>query len=93
MVVEVEYPCFASGEPRRLAAKTVGAVAAALRQRLAGVVARPLDVAALIRRTKRLRVNGRALAVAWDIDHPVHDDDGKAVLGVCDTIPQSPVRS
>jgi hypothetical protein len=90
MVVQVEYPCFASGEPRRLAAKTVGAVATALRQRLAGVVARPLDVDALMHRTKRLWVNGRVLNVAWDIDHPVHDDGGEAVLGVCEHDPAEP---
>src|SRR5581483_2335714 len=90
MVVQVEYPCFASGEPRRLAAKTVGGVASALRQRLAGVVARPLDVDALMRRTKRLRVNGRVLNVAWDVDHPVHDDGGETVLGVCEHDPAEP---
>lgn len=90
MVVQVEYPCFASGEPRRLAANTVGAVATALRQRLAGVVARPLDVDALMRRTKRLQVNGRVLNVAWDIDHSVHDDGGEAVLGVCEHDPAEP---
>ena len=90
MVVQVEYPCFASREPRRLAANSVGAVATALRQRLVGVVARPLDVDALMRRTKRLQVNGRVLNVAWDIDHSVHDDGGEAVLGVCEHDPAEP---
>jgi len=29
-------------------------------------------------------------AVAWDIDHPVHDDDGEPVLGVCEHDPAEP---
>jgi hypothetical protein len=86
----VEYPCFGSGEPRRLAAKAIWAVAAELRGRLLGAVARPIDVKDLIRRTGRLRVNGRTLNVAWDIEHPVHDDEGRRVLGICEHDPHEP---
>lgn len=90
MAIAVEYPCFVSGEPRRLGAKTVRAVATELRRRLLGMVARPLDVEELIPRTGRLRVNGRTLNIAWDIEHAVHDDEGKRVLGVCEHDPEEP---
>jgi hypothetical protein len=90
MVIAVEYPCFASGEPRRLAAKAVRSVATELRRQLLGAVARPLGVPDLVRRTKRLRVNGRTLRIAWDIEHAVHDHEGEGVLGVCEHDPGEP---
>lgn len=86
----VEYPCFASGEPGRLSAETVRSVATGLRRQLLGVVVHPLGIAQLVRRTKSLRVNGRTLRVAWDVEHAVHDDGGDGVLGVCEHDPDVP---
>lgn len=85
----VDYPCFASGEPRRMAASAIWNVAAAVRRRLAGAGAKPLDVLAIMRGTERLCVNAREMRVAWDIDHAVHDDGGP-VLGVCEHDPAEP---
>jgi len=90
MALSIEYPCTALGEPRRLPAKTLRALGAEVRQRLLGAVARPVDVKDLIRRTSRLRVNGRTLDIAWDIEHPVHDHQRKRVLGVCEHDPEAP---
>lgn len=92
MAIRVEYPCFASGEPARLSAEGIRAVGADLRRQLLGMVVRPLDTAALFRRASKLRVNGRALGIVWDMDHPVHDDGGEAVLGVCEHDPQEPAE-
>jgi hypothetical protein len=47
-------------------------------------------VSHLIRRTSQLRVNGRTLKIAWDIEHPVHDHERKRVLGVCEHDPEEP---
>lgn len=92
MAARVEYPCFASGEPARLSAEAIRAVGADLRRQLLGMVVRPLDAAALFRRAAKLRVNGHVLGIVWDIDHPVHDDEGEAVLGVCEHDPQEPAE-
>jgi hypothetical protein len=51
---------------------------------------RPLDPADLFRRTTKLRVNGQALRIVWDVDHPVHDESGNPALGVCEHDPQEP---
>jgi hypothetical protein len=92
MAARVEYPSFASGEPVRLSAEAIRTVGAELRRQLHGMVVRPLDPADLFRRAAKLRVNGRTLAIAWDVDHPVHDDDGDPVLGVCEHDPQEPAE-
>lgn len=90
MGAAVEYPCFASGEPGRLAAEMVRTVATDLRRQLLGIVVRPLSIADLVRKTKSLRVNGRTLRIDWDIEHAVHDDGGHGVLGVCEHDPHIP---
>jgi hypothetical protein len=90
MAVSVEYPSFGSGEPVRLSAEAIRTLGADLRRRLLGFVVRPLDPAALFRRTTRLRVNGRPLRLVWDAEHPVHDDKGIPVLGVCEHDPDEP---
>jgi hypothetical protein len=92
MAIRVEYPCFASGEAVRLSAEAIRAVGAELRRQLLGMVVRPLDTADLFRRAAKLRVNGRAIALVWDADHPVHDGGGEAVLGVCEHDPQEPAE-
>ena len=57
MGVAVEYPCFASGEPVRLAAETVRTVAADLRRQLLGVVVRPLRIGDLVRKTNAFEID------------------------------------
>ena len=86
MAATIEYPSFASGEPSRLSAQSILAIGAELRTRLFGFAVRPLDFAKLVRRTNKLRVNGRDLQIAWDTEHAVHDDKGNAVLGCARTI-------
>jgi hypothetical protein len=68
----------------------VRAIAETLRRRLFGAVARPIDVDDLARRAAGLRVNGRRIELAWDIDHAVHDEAGEPVLGVCEHDPDEP---
>lgn len=44
----------------------------------------------LARRARRFVVNGRPLRIVWDIEHNVHDADGRPVLGVCEHDPDAP---
>ncbi len=90
MVASVEYPSFGSGEPVRLSAETIRALGADLRRRLLGFVVRPVNPDDLFRRTARLRVNGTQLRLVWDAEHPVHDEEGSPVLGVCEYDPAEP---
>ncbi|HZT24130.1 MAG TPA: hypothetical protein VFA57_00385 [Pseudolabrys sp.] len=90
MMLDVEYPCFGSGEPARLSANAIRRLGADLRQRLFGHAARPFEPANLFRRTARLRVNGRPLRIVWDAEHAVHDEAGEPVLGVCEHDPEGP---
>src|SRR5579875_962201 len=90
MAVNVEYPCFGSGEPTRLSADAIRRLGADLRQRLLGYNARPFEPANLFRRAACLRVNGRPLRIVWDAAHAVHDEAGEPVLGVCEHDPQEP---
>lgn len=43
MALNVEYPCFGSGEPARLSADAIRRLGADLRQRLLGYTARPFE--------------------------------------------------
>jgi hypothetical protein len=92
MSITVEYPHHAaSGAPRPLSAQTLWAVAAQVRRQAMtepGGFALPL--AALVAATRTVSANGRAILVAWELDHPVHDGSGEAVLGVCETDPDMP---
>jgi len=92
MSITVEYPHHAaSGAPRPLSAQTLWAVAAQVRRQAVtepGAFALPL--AALVAATRTVSANGRAIVVAWELDHPVHDASGEAVLGVCETDPDMP---
>jgi hypothetical protein len=90
MAMEIRYACRASGEPAGLNGAAIRAIATETRRLLSGPAPRPLDLPALARRTAAIRINGRALAIAWDWDHAVHDPDGAAVLGCCETDPGEP---
>jgi hypothetical protein len=88
--IRIQYPCFRSGEPRRISAVAIGALAAELRGKLFGTATRPIDVASLMRRTARLSINGAELRIAWDCDHAVHGNENRPLLGICEHDPCEP---
>jgi hypothetical protein len=90
MGFRIEYPCFGSGEPKRLSTETIRTLASDLRQQLLGYAARPFKAGDLFHRAARLCVNGRHMRIAWDAAHAVHDRSGEPVLGVCEHDPQEP---
>jgi hypothetical protein len=47
-----------------------------------------LPLQALLEASRQVAVNGRSLAVLWDLSHPVHDEAGSPVLGICGTEPE-----
>ena len=49
-----------------------------------------LDPAALVRTASHLEINGRRITATWDLDRPVVDEAGCAVLGICETDPHLP---
>jgi hypothetical protein len=90
MTVEINYPCSEIGEPGRLTRLTIDRLASESRKRIFGYAARSLDIDELIRRTRRMAVNGRDFEISWDRDHAVHDRSGAPVLGVCEHDPAAP---
>ena len=92
MSIVVQYPHHAaSGAPQPLSAEALWAVAAQVRrQAMAGREGFALGAEALVAVAREVRANGRALAVAWDLANPVHDEAGLPVLGVCETDPELP---
>jgi hypothetical protein len=92
MTIVVQYPHHAaSGAPRPLSAEALWAVAVQVRrQAMAGREGFALGAEALVAAAREVRANGRAVAVAWDLAHPVHDETGAPVLGVCETDPDLP---
>src|SRR5262245_13890082 len=89
-MIEIAYPSYASGEPRPMKAAVVRGIATETRRRLFAGSPKRIEAADLARRTRRLRVNGRELRVIWDLEHEVHDSNGKPVLGICEYDPQEP---
>lgn len=76
----------ATGAPARLEAPHIWSVATALRRTLFGDLAvHPVPADTLAAVASHLVVNGREVGLAWDVDHPVHDDDGAPVMGVCES--------
>lgn len=49
-----------------------------------------LEMCRLVERSTEMVVNGRPVLVAWELAQAVHDDAGRAVLGVCETDPDMP---
>jgi hypothetical protein len=92
MTLAVHFPCHpGSGAPRGLSIAGIRAVAAQVRHQIAREPdSLALSVPALLIACHRLGVNGRAVAVAWDLAHALHDDDGQPVLGMCHTDPDEP---
>ena len=90
MVLAIAYASTAAGDPHRLSAQAVGRIASDIRTRLFGIQPRPVDVAALIAKTARLVVNGKPITLSWGLDRPIHDEDGREALGVCENDPELP---
>ena len=90
MVLAVAYPSTAAGDPLRLSAQALAKIASDIRTRLFGVQPRPVDVAALIAKTARIVVNGKPIILSWGLDRPIHDEDGREALGVCENDPELP---
>ena len=90
MVLAIAYASTAAGDPHRLSAQTIGRIAGDIRTRLFGVQPRPVDVVALIAKTERLAVNGKPISLSWGLDRPIHDEDGREALGVCENDPELP---
>jgi hypothetical protein len=90
MAAVVEYPAFPSGEPMPLSAQAIQRVAADLRKQLFGFAIRPISVTTLTKRVSKLSVNGQNLRIVWDMEHAVHDVDGKPALGACEYDPCEP---
>ncbi len=92
MTIVVQYPHHAaSGAPRPLSAEALWNIAAQVRrQAMAEREGFALDAEALVATAREVRANGRAVTVAWDLAHAVHDEAGVPVLGVCETDPDLP---
>jgi hypothetical protein len=89
-MIEIAYPAYASGEPRPLKAELIRTLAADVRGRLFPGSIKRIEVAQLARRACKMKVNGRAVRVIWDLAHPVHDNKGTPVLGICEHDPIEP---
>lgn len=92
MTIVVQYPHHvASGAPRPLSAEALWDVAAQVRRQvMAECDGFALSAEALVAAAGEVRANGRAVAVAWDLAHAVHDEARRPVLGVCETDPELP---
>jgi hypothetical protein len=90
MVLAIAYPSTGAGDPHRLSARALARIAGDIRTRLFGVQPRPVDVAALIAKTRHLVVNGKPISLSWGLDRPIHDDMGREALGVCENDPELP---
>lgn len=90
MVLAIAYASTAAGDPHRLSTQAIARIASDIRTRLFGVQPRPVDVVALIAKTARLAVNGKPITLSWGLDRPIHDEDGREALGVCENDPELP---
>ena len=92
MTITVDYPHHpVSGAPRPLPIETLWGVAAQVRRQvMAGRNGFAVPIAALVAASRRVTANGQAITVDWELGQPVHDAQGKAVLGVCETDPELP---
>ncbi len=92
MPITVHYP----HDPRTAAPRPLDAAAI---RRLALQVRRQIGVPAdapamalddLMSETASAVINDRQVTVVWDLAHPVHDEAGTPVLGLCDVDPDEP---
>jgi hypothetical protein len=91
MSIVVAYSHHRSAAPARLTAEALWGVAAQVRRQVlvsGASLALPAD--RLASAVSAICVNGREIRVTWDLGGPVHDGEGKPVLGVCETDPDLP---
>lgn len=89
--IKGSYPHYLSFEPRPMKAPVIWAFAETIRRQVLGPVHRQAaDVRDVAGRTGSLLVNGVSFSLVWDFDSPVHDEDGRPVMGVCEHDPDEP---
>lgn len=92
MPIDVKFCTATDGKPSgAVSLATIRSVAAQVRSQVSretGVLA--LSLAALVTAGQRVVVNGRGLALAWDLTRPLRDEDGRPVLGMCEADPDEP---
>lgn len=92
MPIAVHYPHDPrTAAPRHLDAAAIRRLALQVRRQI-GVPADAPAIALddLTRESASVVINGRRVAVVWDLAHPVHDESGTPVLGLCDVDPDEP---
>ena len=86
MPIVIAYASEAALNPRLdRAAPAIRTVAAQVRRQIPlvpGEIA--LSLPALVEACRRIEVNGRCLAVSWELDRALRDEAGQDVLGLCD---------
>jgi hypothetical protein len=86
MSIVIAYASEAALNPRLdRAAPAIRTVAAQVRRQVPlapGEIA--LSLPALVEACRRIDVNGRCLAVSWELDRALRDEAGQEVLGLCD---------
>ena len=69
-------------EPKRLRKEEIWQVGEAARSQICGATQRPkVELARIVARAKRFRVNGLSFDAHWELGRPVTDDMGNAVMG------------
>lgn len=75
-----------TGAPACMEAPHIWSVATAMRRALFGdLTVHGVSADTLAGAANGLVVNGREVHLTWDVEHPVHDDDGVPVMGVCES--------
>jgi len=92
MSIAVQYPHDPrTAAPRRLDEAMIRCLALHVRRQIGVPADAPATaVGEVIRRSAEIVINGRIVSVAWDLAHPVHDETGAPVLGLCDVDPDEP---
>jgi hypothetical protein len=92
MPIAVQYPHDPrTAAPRRLDEAAIRCLALQVRRQFGVPPDAPATaVGEVIRRSADVVINGRPISVAWDLAHPVHDETGAPVLGLCDVDPDEP---
>ncbi|WP_219766820.1 ImmA/IrrE family metallo-endopeptidase [Neoroseomonas alba] len=92
MTLTIDYACRpGSAAPRSLTVAAIRAVAGQVRQQIPRDPRElALSLAALLDASRDVAVNGRRLLVSWDITGALQDENGRPVLGLCDTDPDEP---
>jgi Zn-dependent peptidase ImmA (M78 family) len=90
MLPTLNYPHTRAGACAVTEAAGIWAVAGQLRRQLTEKAATSILSPDVLRRLCRhLHINGRDVAIDWDFDHAVHDDQGAPVFGICEVDAES----